>query len=167
MVKKIFEVLTVEEKKSFKDLWVIADKIKYGNGSTAKQRRELSKSLYKLHDDFARLLNTKMNEKSKSIIKPNNILVIDEGLLGTNADSEKTKNEFNGSKKQHIICSTINILLEQLRPIQKDLDKEEKLDQLNDEQITNQNILDFLMVELYDFRIILEDILKIKGVNKE
>lgn len=53
---KLNEELTEEQKKPFSILWKIADNINYGMGSTKKERKELSKELYEIHDDILRII---------------------------------------------------------------------------------------------------------------
>ena len=57
-------ILTIEEKKVFSELWTLADNIKYGLGSSKKERKDISEKLHELHDQILLIIKERLeNEK--------------------------------------------------------------------------------------------------------
>ena len=113
-----------------------------------------------LHKDLKLFMNNVQNGDrrndfsfNKDINKLNNI-------------QETKDNSLNTENISKHITRTIDMLLEQLRPIENNLTYEQSLDQLTDEQIELMNILYEQIIRLETFkRNNLEQILTIKGVG--
>ncbi len=74
---KISDLLSSKEKKPFLALWNLSTSILSGKGSTRKERKEISKKLYKLHDEILgnigeriiKDLPAKINNKEYELLK--------------------------------------------------------------------------------------------------